>query len=187
MEKKKAIIVLIVGAVLIIWSLIANLSYVIQNARSNIVILDAILTPIGIVGLVLLILGFIWLKREDKKIGEQNSDSKKKVIMLTEKEKKILKYFGPTFLLVIGLAAVFRVINSPNFPEAFVLILSPIVLICIIFYFVLGYKSAFLLRKCGKSKLHPIFWFLLLFLPISNIVTPIVLWVRNNKLLKENL
>ena len=132
---------------------------------------DVLLTPISWIGIILFVVGINGLKKIT--VPEKN------YTMISDKEKKVLRYFGATFLLTLALYTLLKVLNT------FVLILAPIFILCMFTYLFLTYKSTAIIKKYGQTKLYPITWLLLLFVPIAHIVTPIIIWRKNNAILKK--
>ncbi|MFH1492504.1 MAG: hypothetical protein ABIE81_04115 [Candidatus Omnitrophota bacterium] len=102
---------------------------------------------------------------------------------MKKKEITILRYFGPTFLLALGLVLLFRtLIWSPIIILSFRIICS----IAVISFLILTFQTSKILRKYGKVKLPPIFWLIFSLIPVSNLITPFVLWFKTSRLLELN-
>ena len=115
-------------------------------------------------------------------------------MMVNEAEKKTLGLFGYVFLVILGwqIFCIFfgprvtKYLDRSSFPVIPGLLFLLVAAVFAISYFVLAYQSAKILKKHGKSKIAPIFWLLLLFVPIVNLITAVILWIKNNNLLRES-
>ncbi|MDD5595560.1 MAG: tetratricopeptide repeat protein [Candidatus Omnitrophica bacterium] len=112
--------------------------------------------------------------------------------MLNEKEKKTLKSFGFLYLAFLGIL-IFSIFLKRGIWKTVSPALSPIlVLVLLVFvlyvtgFFVVFYKSAGILRKYNKTKLAPIVWLVLYFIPLIGWIIPVALWYKSIKLLKED-
>lgn len=118
--------------------------------------------------------------------------------MINEEEKKTLGLFGYVFLAYLIIRIIFNfselikleiVEYLFNVAHPSLMILGLFLLIIMFIYwiafFALGYQSAKILKKHGKTKIAPIFWLLLLFVPVVNLISAVILWIKNNNLLRE--
>ncbi len=133
---------------------------------------DALLTPISWVGIIFFVVGLNGLRKI--------ALPQKNYTMLSNRERKVLRYFGVTFLLTFALFCLAKTYNTIT------RILTPIAILTMLAYLFLAYKSTAIIKKYGRTKLYPITWLLLLFVPIANIITSIIVWRKNNSLLKKN-
>lgn len=118
----------------------------------------------------------------------------------TEDEGKTLKLFNFVFLtyfLITTFSNLFsnqiRKFNALDSQAAgfelllgiIIILLAIVTIIFAVGFFVLAYKSTKILLKYGKIKTRPVFWLILLFTPIVNFITAIIVWKKNHNLLKE--
>ena len=127
--------------------------------------------------------------------------------MVDEEGKKTLELFGYVFLVFVAMGILGRLLEffKPEIEEykpyilqspLFILLQSPlpilVIILCIVLitfyisFYVLYYQSAGILKKHGKTKIAPIFWLLLLFMPAGlHLIPAVILWIKNNNLLRE--
>lgn len=118
--------------------------------------------------------------------------------MVNDEGEKTLELFGYVFLvylvirIIVGFLKLFGcdvvkyLFNTAHSSLMVIgLFLLVVTLIFEIAFFVLGYQSAKILKKHGKTKIAPIFWLLALFVPVVNLIPALILWMKNNRLLRE--
>lgn len=133
---------------------------------------DALLTPISWVGIIFFVVELNGLRKI--------TVPPKNYTMVSNIERKVLRYFGATFLLTFALFSLAKAYNT------IALILTPIAILTMLAYLFLAYKSTAIIKKYDRAKLYPITWLLLLFVPIANIISSIIIWRKNTILLKKN-
>lgn len=164
---------MIIGIIIFMAVYIAQGALQITNSIVRLASLaDTLLTPISWVGIIFFVVGLNGLRKI--------SVSQEIYTKLSNREKKELRYFGATFLLTFALFGLAKTYNTIAW------ILTPIAILTMLAYLFLAYKSTAIIKKYGRTKVYPITWLLLLFVPIANIITSIIIWRKNTSLLKNN-
>ncbi|MFA5199311.1 MAG: hypothetical protein WC442_00150 [Candidatus Omnitrophota bacterium] len=117
-----------------------------------------------------------------------------------EEEAKTLKLFNFVFLTYFAIGALLQIF-APTIKQFFmcnpeatligllmgasILLFAIVIILFAASFFVLGFQSAKILQKYGLTKTRPVFWLILLFIPLLGLITAIILWANNHRLLKE--